>query len=70
MVLEDIFSDFGIRDESVIIKSGNAPTRYKNLYAFKSYQNLANKFNTRIIRINGAAGHGKGLIDAMSSSVG
>ena len=67
MVLEDIFSDFGIRDESVIIKSDNAPTQYKNLYAFKSYQNLANKFNTRIIRIYGAAGHAKGLIDAMSS---
>ena len=29
--------------------------------------NISNKYNVRIIRIYGAAGHGKGLIDAMSS---
>ena len=29
--------------------------------------NLSNKYNVRIIRIYGAAGQGKGLIDAMYS---
>ena len=29
--------------------------------------NLSNKYNVRIIRIYGVPGHGKGLIDAMSS---
>ena len=27
--------------------------------------NLTNKYNVRIIRSSGAAGHGKGLIDAV-----
>lgn len=31
------------------------------------YQNLANKYNVLIIWLYGAAGHGKGLIDAMLS---
>ena len=66
-VLDDIFQKWSIENETIIIKSDNAPTQYKNKYAFFSYQNLANKYNVRIIRIYGAAGHGKGLIDAMSS---
>ena len=32
-------------------------------------QTLSNDDNVKIIRIYGAAGHGKGLIDAMSSFV-
>ena len=66
-VLVDIFEKWGIKDETVIIKSDNAPSQYKNKYAFASMQNLANKYNVTIVRIFGAAGHGKGLIDAMSS---
>ena len=34
---------------------------------FFSLQVLPNKYNVRIIRIYGAADHGNGLIDAMSS---
>ena len=30
-------------------------------------QSLANTYNVRIVRLFGAAGHGKGLVDAMSS---
>ena len=66
-VLEDIFERWEIKNETVMIKSNNAPTEYKNKHAFKSMQNLANRYNVRIIRIYGAAGHEKGLIDAMSS---
>ena len=66
-VLEDIFEHWNIKDETIIIKSDNAPTQYKNKFAFQSMINLSNKYNIRIIRINGAAGHGKGLIDAVSS---
>ena len=56
-----------IRNETIIIKSDNAPTQYKNKWAFQSYTSLGNKYNVRIIRLYGAAGHTKGLIDAMSS---
>ena len=51
------------------MKRDNAPIHYKNLYGFKSMQNLPDKYNFRIIRICEAAGHDKGLIDAMSSFV-
>ena len=66
-VLEDIFDRWEIRDETIVVKSDNAPTQYKNKWAFESYNSLAKKYNVRIIRIYGAAGHGKGVIDAMSS---
>ena len=66
-VLEDIFKRWNIKDETIIIKSDNAPTQYKNKFAFQSMINLSNKYNVRVIRIYGAAGHGKGLIDALSS---
>ena len=45
----------------------NAPFQYKNKHVFRFYQKLADEFNLRIIRTYGAAGHGKGVIDAMSS---
>ena len=41
------------------MKSDNAPIHYKNLYGFKSMQNLPDKYNFRIIRIYEAAGHDK-----------
>ena len=41
----------------------------KNKWALESYFSLAKKYNVCIIRIYGAAGHGKGVIDAMSSFV-
>ena len=50
-----------------MIQSNNAPTQYKNHHAFALLQKLANEFNLRIIRTYGAAGHGKGTIDAVSS---
>ena len=66
-VLTDVITKWGIENETVIIKSDNAPTRYKNKYAFHSIQKLSDMDNIRIIRLHGAAGHGKGLIDAMSN---
>ena len=33
-VLEDIFRRWNIRDETIIFKSDNAPTKYKNKNAF------------------------------------
>ena len=43
----------------------NAPTKYKNKHAFPLLQKLADDFNLRIILTYGAAGHGKGAINAM-----
>ena len=66
-VLEDIFESCNIKNGNVLIKSYNAPTQYKKKYVFKSLQSLANKHNVAIVCVYSAAGHGKGLIDAMSS---
>ena len=66
-MLEDIFDRWEIRDETAVIKSDNAPTRYKSKWAFESYSYLTKKYNVQIIRIYGAAAHRKGLIDVMSS---
>ena len=38
-----------------------------NKYSFGLLNKLASEFNLRIIRTYGAAGHGKGAIDGMSS---
>ena len=66
-VAEVTFKRWNIKDETIIIKSYNAPTQYKNKFPFQSMMDLSNKYNVRIIRIYGAASHGKGLIDAISS---
>ena len=65
-VLVDLFNKLSIKHKSIMIKSDNAPTQYKNKYAFNSMQTLSKDYNVKIIRIYGAAGHGKSLIDAMS----
>ena len=66
-VIRDIIEKYGIRVEDLWIQSDNAPSQYKNKHAFRLYQKLADEFNLRIVRTYGAAGHGKGVIDAMSS---
>ena len=66
-VIWDIIQKYDIQNEDLWIQSDNAPTQYKNCHAFTLYQNLADEFNLRIIRTYGAAGHGKGAIDAMST---
>ena len=66
-VVRDIIARYNITDEDFKIQSDNAPTQYKNKHAFSLYQKLADDFNLYIIRTYGASGHGKGVIDAMSS---
>ena len=65
-MLEDIFDCWEIRDETIVVKSDNPPTQYKNKWTFESYSSLVKKYNVCIIQIYGAAGHGKDMIDAMS----
>ena len=66
-VLNDIFGRWNIRNETILLKSGNAENQYKDEYTFAYYQNLADKYNVQVICLYGVAGHGKGLIDAISS---
>ena len=66
-VLCDIIIKNDIRNQDLWIQSDIAPTQYKNKNAFFLLKKLTKKFNLRIIRTYGAAGHGKGAIDQMSS---
>ena len=66
-VLTDKITTRNINNQTIIIKSDNAPTQYKKKYAFKSILNPSDTYNLRIIRYFSAAGYGKELIDAMSS---
>ena len=64
---KEIYSIIYSFAESIVEKSDNGPTQYKNKWVFESYSSLVKKCNVRIIQIYGAAGHGKGMIDVMSS---
>ena len=66
-VLRELIRKYDIKNQDLWIQSDNAPTQYKNKYAFFLLQRLAKEFNLRIIRTFGAAGHGKRAIDGMSS---
>ena len=66
-VLEDIFEKRGKNHGTVMIKSDNTPTQYKNKRACGLMQHLADKYKVTTIRVYDFAGHGKDLIDAMSS---
>ena len=66
-IVRDIIARYNIKDEDLRIPSDNAPNQYKNKQAFSLYQKLADNFNLRIIRTYRTSGHGKGVIDGMSS---
>ena len=66
-VIRDIIAKYDIQTEDLWIQSDNASSQYKNKYSFTLLKKLASEFNLRIIRTYGAAGHGKGAIDGMSS---
>ena len=66
-MVRDIIAKYNIKDEDFWIQSDNAPTQYKTKHAFSLYQKLADDFNLCIIHIYRASGHGKGVIDAISS---
>ena len=46
-------------------KSDNCSIQYKYGKAFNEYLKLAKKYNRKLIKYYGPAGHGKGLVDAM-----
>ena len=56
-----------IENGYLIIRLDNCEDQYKCMFTFYQMQVLAVKHNIDIFWFYGAAGHGKGLIDAMSS---
>ena len=68
-VLESIITEHPeiIEDGILVIKSDNCSTQYKSRKTFNKVKALALKYNITIFWFYGEAGHGRGLVDAMSS---
>ena len=64
-VLRELIIHYNISNKDLRVQSNNASSQYKNKHSFGLQQSLADEFNLRIIRTYGAAGHGKGVIDAL-----
>ena len=68
-ILEDIISKHPeiIQDNRLVIRSDNCSTQYKCKYIFNKMAKLAENYQLTIAWFYGVAGHGKGIVDAMSS---
>ena len=51
----------------LVIRSDNSSTQYKSRYIFAELERIAMKYDIDIFWFYGAPGHGRGLVDAMSS---
>ena len=62
--------DFMTNNDQCLIfhlKSDNCSQQYKSHFVFANWRALAKKYNKTIILYYGVSGHGKGLVDSMSS---
>ena len=68
-ILEDIISNYPtlIEDGRLVLGSDNASTQYKSRFIFHKMKELAEKYEIDVIWFYGITGHGRGLVDAMSS---
>ena len=68
-VLESIIQEHPelIEGGVLIIKSDNCSTQYKSRHTFMKMSKLAAKYQCNVFWFYGEAGHGRGLVDAMSS---
>ena len=68
-VLEDLLEKCPniVQSGTLVIRSDNSSTQYKSRYTFAAMVQLAIKYDIDIFWIYGAPGHGRGLVDAMSS---
>ena len=68
-VIEDVLIRYPVIVDSCILvsRSDNCSTRYKSRFVFAQLEELAKKYSIDIFWFYGTPGHGRGLIDAMSS---
>jgi hypothetical protein len=68
LVMRDIMDRQGVTSGStILVKTDNCKVQYKSRLPFRCYQNLCDDYGVNIVKTYGAPGHGKGLVDAMSS---
>ena len=68
-IIEDIIKNNPSIIESgvLVLRSDNCPTQYKSRFVFARMRKLALKYQIAIFWFYGEPGHGRGLVDAMSS---
>ena len=68
-IIEDIISHHPeiIHSGVLVLRSDNCTGQYKGKYTFHAIKDLAAKYGIYIMWFYGETGHGKGLVDAMSS---
>lgn len=65
--IEEVIPKIFANNNIVVIKSDNCRVQYKCAYVFGMYRDLAKKTGKTFIVLYGASGHGRGLVDGMSS---
>ena len=67
-ILEDIIIQNPeiIASGYLVVRTDNCPPQYKSLHTFQMMKELAIKYGIQISWFYGEAGHGRGLVDAMS----
>ena len=67
-VINDLLCNSNLEALQILhFKSDNCRSQYKCKYVFPRYQGIARNNNKTVITYYGVEGHGKGLVDAMSS---
>ena len=68
-VIEDVLIRYPVIVDSGILvsRSDNCSTQYKSRFVFAQLEELAKKYSIDIFWFYGTPGHGRGLVDAMSS---
>lgn len=67
LVLRDIINYHGFNTKSIMFKTDNCTTQYKSKLPFACYQQLVDEYDIKLFKAWGAPGHGRGLVDSMSS---
>ena len=68
-VIEDIVTKYPevIENDNLVLRSDNCASQYKSKFVFSHMKELAAKYQIRVSWFYGEPGHGRGLVDAMSS---
>ena len=68
-IIKDVIETFPevIANGKLILRSDHASTQYKSRFVFHDMKMLACEYNIEVVWFHGEAGHGRGLVDSMSS---
>ena len=68
-IIKDIIETYPdvLANGKLILRSDNASTQYKSKYVFHDMKKLAQMYDIEVVWFHGEVGHGRGIVDSMSS---